>query len=761
MDFYTNSIGMEMLKIEPGSFIMGDEPDVFWDEQPLHKVTISRPFFMSRTQVTVDQFRRFRKDRSFPEDGPTYATGVSWYEASAFCAWLGAKEGRTYRLPTEAEWEYVCKKAHAGASEGSDATVKVRPPDKHFPENMLSEVREWCLDWYGEYPATGQTDPSGPETGFAKVIRGIGLESKRKGMDTFYDRPGYSRPDYTRPSKRSGIAPGFGHYAEDGHNPFGNHEIGFRVVEAAPIETNMAAEVQASHVPYIRRGIKQRNEMVRQGPDSGKPYFRRRFLLPVPLDNSDREAIDAAGLHPSFRRHNHSPALEVCSNGDVLYITYTSYFEYEPEVSLIGSRLRFGADSWDMPEPLFDFPNVNNHAPLLWNDSGTLHLFWGNPRLKNAFPFQWTSSTDNGATWSEVKFPFFINNVGEHSRQPINSAFRDCLGRMYVASDAEGPQSVLWASDDNGHTWFDTGGRTHGRHTTCALLKDGRILGMGGKKSDIDGYMPKSFSADGGKTWLAEKTIFPRLPNGHRPTLIRLASGRLFFAGDSLETGGGEKISFVALSDDEGETWKIKKLAGAQVSEGRDPEDPEAMTTIGYSVARQAPNGLIHLITSQNHPCLHFEMNEAWILDEQAAEKSEVELTKSSARSIGEIKRYEERYPDGGLRISYEGGIADDGRFLLHGTERWYYENGTIQREATYTLGRKTGTETFLAKDGGKIWAWEYDKEGKDIWTRWWPDGGKKSRTTWKHFHAEGPAVLWDRSGAEISNKEFRKGTLI
>jgi antitoxin component YwqK of YwqJK toxin-antitoxin module len=167
------------------------------------------------------------------------------------------------------------------------------------------------------------------------------------------------------------------------------------------------------------------------------------------------------------------------------------------------------------------------------------------------------------------------------------------------------------------------------------------------------------------------------------------------------------------------------------------------------------------LITSMNHPCLHFEMNEAWILDEQTVEKPEEEITKSSAGAISNVRPYEERYPDGRLRISYEGGVADDGRCLLHGAERWYHEDGSVQREATYSLGRRKGTETFLAKNGGKIWTWEYGENGKDIWTRWWPDGGKKSRTTWKHFHAEGPAVLWDRSGAEISNREFMKGKLI
>src|SRR5262249_10428394 len=156
---------------------------------------------------------------------------------------------------------------------------------------------------------------------------------------------------------------------------------------------------------------------VTQGPPADRPYFRKRALLPIPPDNCPKDAILAAGLHPSFMGHNHSPGLAVCPNGDVLLVIYTSYHEYEPEVSPIASRLRFGADEWDMPSPMFDFPGVNDHAPLLWNDDGTLRYFWGNPQLKNAYPFQFRTSTDNGATWSEVRFPTFPGKVGPHASQ--------------------------------------------------------------------------------------------------------------------------------------------------------------------------------------------------------------------------------------------------------------------------------------------------------------------------------------------------------
>ena len=151
--------------------------------------------------------------------------------------------------------------------------------------------------------------------------------------------------------------------------------------------------------------MRQDNSFAKLGPDPAKPYFRKRYMMPTPLENSDRKVIDAAGLHPSFREHNHSPALEVLPNGDVLLVIYTSYQEYEPGVSLIAARLRFGTEEWDMPSPWVDFALVNDHAPLLWVDQGVLRLFWGNPRLASAFPFQWVESTDNGATLGPVHFP--------------------------------------------------------------------------------------------------------------------------------------------------------------------------------------------------------------------------------------------------------------------------------------------------------------------------------------------------------------------
>lgn len=727
---FCNSIGLVMIPIDAGSFQMGsDARPAKWDESPVHKVTLTKSFYLSEDRITLEQFRFFQP--GLPEGGGSTedVTGISWYDAVRFCEWLSAREGRSYRLPTEAEWEYVAQGNHHGV------------------RHLLEGAREWCLDWYGDYPSDEQVDPVGPRNGIARVIRGGGLDEPT---------PESAGEDYLRPTNRAGMPPAFGVDIAS-PNLFGRHCIGFRVVQAPMPMT----EPIPGHEPYVQQCVKQSAMGVLQGPDPTKPYFRKRYLLPMPPDNSPREEIDAAGLHPSFRGHNHSPALEACPNGDLLLVIYTSCREYEPEVSLIASRLRLGADEWDMPTRLFDFPNVNDHAPLLWNDQGTLHLFWGNPRLVGAYPFHWTSSRDSGSTWDEVRFPYFPERVGAHSRQPVNTAFRDAEGRMYVASDGLGGTSVLWSSPDDGRTWFDTGGRSAGRHTTYALLRDGSILGMGGKNTDIDGFMPKAISHDGGRTWNTLKTPFCSLGANQRPSLLRLASGRLFFAGDFQRRDGFRppgsvgRGAYVALSADEGETWHVRRLPGTQMHENRHVAEQMGGETIGYSVARQAPNGIIHLVTTMNHPCLHFEMNEAWILCD--ADDDERAAMKPSATRIVESRECEERYPDGGLRARWSGGVADDGRYLLHGKGCWFYANGDLQREAEYCLGRKVGRETYWMPGGRKLWGWKHDGEGKGEWSQWWTDG-RKARSTWHDFRCDGVATIRDSSGRVVSKMKFREG---
>ena len=728
-----NSLGMKLVRVPAGSFEMGTcatiaDRDHCFAERPARHVSITQPYYLSTTEVTLGEYRRFRPDFAGLEEVAPFASGMSWHEAVAFCKWLSEKEGKPYRLPTEAEWEYAAR--NAGQF------------DLH---NMLSGPLEWCQDWYGPYEENTQCDPVGPNGGFARVVRGGCLDQTEMPED------------YAHVTHRAGIAPGIGAYPGM-PDRMERHRIGFRVVQAAMPQT----EPHAARVGFTRRGVVLGTENVLQGPDPQRPYCRKRHLLPVPPDNAPTAAIDALGLDPSFRRHNHSPALTVCPNGDVLMVTYTSYHEYEPEVSLIATRLRFGADAWDMPAPLVDFPGANDHAPLLFTDGETVRLFWGNPLLPGAFPFQWIESTDSGASWSEVRFPRFHNEPGPHSRQPVNSGFRGPDGTLHVASDGKDSTSVLWASDDDGLSWFDPGGRSAGRHTTYCLLKDGAILGLGGKNTDIDGFMPAVVSRDGGRSWEKSKSAFPALGGNQRPSLLRLHSGRLFFAGDFQNLQGGrpkgvkEWGSFVAISENEGRTWRIKKLPGTQPHEVKGAL--KGADTLGYSTASQAPNGMIHLITTMNHPCLHFELNEAWLLAPESTAPPDDALMISPATRIGTIDTRREDHANGKTRLEWSGGVTDDGRYLKHGTEKWFHPDGSIQYRATYRLGRKIGAEILRGAAGSIEWCRDHREDGVSVWTQYRPDGTKRAESSWREGFADGPALLWNAAGREQSRIVFRNG---
>ena len=796
---FTNSLGIKFIRIEAGSFSMGESaviPDEMlhglqylkhgdWDEHPVHNVKISKPFYISETEVTIQQFREFRENYQGVKEFSPYASGISWNEAQQFCTWLSQKEGKTYRLPTEAEWEYVCRAGTSSLFSSGDTIPESGVPNAWGVKNMHTNVLEWCYDWHGPYQSEAVKDPVGPESGIAKVVRGGGLDRN----EVFYARSanrGGVAPDFppvpveqmnemvtdnihsdkqTEKHKPNGFKErhAYANFVRDVLDNQGNHPIGIRLVQS-PLPKS---EFIDATKPFVEQCIKQSTDMATTGPEPDQPYFRKRYLLPTPPENTQMEKLKShriAGFHPGILGHHHSPALVACPNGDMLAVYYTSINETTPDVAMIAARLRFGSDQWDMPDFWLDFPDANDHAPLLWCDNDTIRFFWGNNKLDSGFPFQWITSTDNGCTWSPVHFPIFKTPVGGHSAQPINSAFRDDNGTMYVASDGVGPESILWVSHDNGETWLDTGGRSGGRHTTFVRLKDGRILGMGGKSSSIDGYMPKSISSDGGKTWTISKTPFCALGSNQRPTIIRLQSGGLFFAGDLQHRSGAQPTGFtqrgcyVALSQDDGQTWHIKKLPGAQEHEWPSRRKDLRGTTLGYSVASQAPNGVIHLITSMNQPCLHFEMNEAWILTESDSSIKSEKLMESTTDEVSHVKQYKEYGENKKVKAIWNAGIGDDGRYILHGAETWYYPNGRKQWETMYDKGKKTGEETYWDRNGKKLWSWKYENDGSAIWSHWYSDGHLKSQSIWRNKMCQGTATLYDQAGEIIEQINFVNG---
>ncbi|SEP40688.1 Formylglycine-generating enzyme, required for sulfatase activity, contains SUMF1/FGE domain [Nitrosovibrio sp. Nv6] len=266
-----NSIGMKLALVPAGDFEMGSEEPAetlaiaypqyelsrflaLRDEAPVHNVRITRPFYLQQYEVTVDQFMQFLKasgytpesvadgtggygynaryvaekselgdafegrdpkyswrNPGFKQEGHHPVVNVTWNDAVAMSRWLSDKEGRRYRLPTEAEWEYAARagtqtRYHSSNDPRSllkiantfDADARVNwpqwtaysiaghdgfaftaPVGSYTPNrlglyDMHGNVWEWCSDWYDEnyYAKSPRDDPPGPTSGIVRVRRG-------------------------------------------------------------------------------------------------------------------------------------------------------------------------------------------------------------------------------------------------------------------------------------------------------------------------------------------------------------------------------------------------------------------------------------------------------------------------------------------------------------------------------------------------------------------------------------------------------------
>ena len=227
---FQSPVPMKMVSIPAGNFVMGacdGDSEALSDELPCRTITFTKPFKMGLYEVTVAQFLEFveaqgyktqaessglggwkastasswgiqHPDLNWSSPGYPVAVGlpvtmVSYEDALAFCEWLSRRDGKNYRLPTEAEWEYACR---AGSTDvypfpfksrdsycwslwNTKKTVCPRPVGTRQPNpwglfDMGGNAREWCLDWYGEkaYLLSQKEFPQGPANGTLRVIRG-------------------------------------------------------------------------------------------------------------------------------------------------------------------------------------------------------------------------------------------------------------------------------------------------------------------------------------------------------------------------------------------------------------------------------------------------------------------------------------------------------------------------------------------------------------------------------------------------------------
>jgi formylglycine-generating enzyme required for sulfatase activity len=204
-------VSLDMVSIPGGTFMMGDTRH-HQDEQPLHPVTIS-PFYMGKYPITQAQYRSIMGDNAGFGVGADYPIeNISWHDAIEFCTKLSQLTGKTYTLPTEAQWEYACRAGtntafhfgdtitpdlanyngdfpYGGAPRGENRERAT--PVGMFPANafglydMHGNVWEWCLDVYQPSYQGAPTDGSAIETSLAddpkRVMRGGAWDYVAKG----------------------------------------------------------------------------------------------------------------------------------------------------------------------------------------------------------------------------------------------------------------------------------------------------------------------------------------------------------------------------------------------------------------------------------------------------------------------------------------------------------------------------------------------------------------------------------------------------
>jgi len=193
--------GMEMLNIPAGKFEMGstEYQEKFPNEQPVREVSTTA-FKMAKYPVTNEQYKAYLEDIgeeeiperiSDPDKSKHPVVHINWDEAVAYCRWLSKKSGREFRLPTEAEREYVARGTDGIRYPWGDLWVGIKVNFRNREDetsavdeyedigspfgvkDLSGNVWEWCGDWYAErYISRDTKDPKGPISGTKKVIRG-------------------------------------------------------------------------------------------------------------------------------------------------------------------------------------------------------------------------------------------------------------------------------------------------------------------------------------------------------------------------------------------------------------------------------------------------------------------------------------------------------------------------------------------------------------------------------------------------------------
>ena len=200
-----NGISFKMIYIEAGTFIMGateEQAGASANESPAHQVTLTKDYYLGETEVTQALWYAVMGQKPTSDGSAwssTYGLGdnypaynISWNDCQEFISKLNQLTGLTFRLPTEAEWEYAARGGNKattqtlysgsntigdvawydGNSSSSTHAVAGKSANALGLYDMSGNVWEWCNDWYGSYSSGAQTDPTGPSSGSFRVLRG-------------------------------------------------------------------------------------------------------------------------------------------------------------------------------------------------------------------------------------------------------------------------------------------------------------------------------------------------------------------------------------------------------------------------------------------------------------------------------------------------------------------------------------------------------------------------------------------------------------
>lgn len=597
----TQDYGFVFVKIPKGNFLMGADLDPSYivadsskgwrsifiqDEFPLREITITNEFEILKYEVTNAQYEKFDpnhnrlrgsvKEISSKDEEPVVY--VSWENANSYAKWLSKNDNEyEYRLPTEAEWEYVCRAGTRTVfndgikknvyennpftaeemaklnyqfpypftwSNGCRSWVTFLPTncigvDDVYPSNsdikkvdlmanskpnsfgvynMHGVVEEWVQDWYGYYDKSFNKDPQGPDRGDFKVVRGGSHNNHIQ---------------HTRSANRMSAAINDRSYF-----------LGFRLVRvpkrnsenkqySLPFERNWQANVSGLPYQWIQ--------------DKSDPYFSTQSLynlIPKFDDGShygSESQLNQFGFDLQHNKplltgplytHNHSPTISWCKNGDILISWFTGESEVGPELTLVasrGKRMKNNKIIWSYPSEFLKAADRNMHSSnIIIDKKGVLHQMAsiGIAGRWDKLALGYRRSIDNGKTWSPVKMVLELDHGYTEGCSMQGNMFETSNGELVFIvddkSDGISNTGSMVVSTDGGDTWFRKG---HSRNTPDSI----RIAGLHAAAVEIE-----DINGDGKKDFIAFGRDNGAYYKGKAPKSISVDGGKTWLRQPSV-----------------------------------------------------------------------------------------------------------------------------------------------------------------------------------------------------------------------------------